>query len=151
MEEHAYIIQDKKHFRLDASTVSIFRVSGELGTTCSREVAVSVRTPPRAPRWTGRAVLGDRREEAGRERREIERANTIMTENVLIENLGITWTSMGLYSKGEEIGKRFQWTGDKKVRDLSPKCTLRQLLASADVTLQPPKLTAIEMRYKFPS
>ena len=54
-------------------------------TTCSREVAVSVRTPPKAPRWTGRAVLEDRREEAGRERREIERANTIMIEKDFLE------------------------------------------------------------------
>ena len=51
-----------------------------MGTTCSREVAVSVRTPPKVPRWTGKAVLTDRREEAGRERREIERVNTMMNE-----------------------------------------------------------------------
>lgn len=49
-----------------------------MGTTCSREVAVSVRTPPKAPRWTGRAFLEGRREKAGRANRVIERANTIM-------------------------------------------------------------------------
>ena len=52
-----------------------------LGTTCSRDVAVSVRTPPRAPRWTERAVLEKMREEAGRERREKERANTMLNVN----------------------------------------------------------------------
>ena len=52
-----------------------------LGTTCSRDVAVSVRTPPKAPRWTGRAVLEEMREEAGRERREKERANTMLNDN----------------------------------------------------------------------
>lgn len=62
--------------------VSNSRVSEGLGTTCNREVAVSVRTPPKAPRWTGRAVLEDKREEAGRERRETERVNTMMSEEV---------------------------------------------------------------------
>lgn len=46
--------------------------------TCKREVAVSVRSPPRDPREVGKAVLADRREEAGRDKREIERANTIV-------------------------------------------------------------------------
>jgi len=46
--------------------------------TCRREVAVSVRTPPKAPRWAESAVLADNNEEAGRERREMERANTIL-------------------------------------------------------------------------
>ena len=52
-----------------------------LGTTCSRDVAVSVRTPPKAPRWTERALLEEMREEAGRERREKERANTMLNVN----------------------------------------------------------------------
>lgn len=82
LEEHAYIIQDQEYFGLNSSTVSTSRVSGGLGTTCSREVAVSVRTPAKAPRWTGRAVLEDRREEAGRERRETDRANTMMNESI---------------------------------------------------------------------
>lgn len=75
---NAYVVQDKEYFRLGWSTVSFFRASERVGTTCSREVAVSVRTPPQAPRWAGRAVLEDRKEEAGRERRETERANTMM-------------------------------------------------------------------------
>lgn len=84
--EYAYIVQDKEYFRLCLSTISIAQVSEGLGTTCRREVAVSVRTPPNAPRWTGRAVLADRREEAGREKREIERANTMMnTKNPMYE------------------------------------------------------------------
>ena len=85
MEVYTYIVQDEEYFGLDSSTVSSFRVSEGLGTTCSWEAAVSVRTPPKAPRWTGRAVLEDRREEAGREKREIERANTMMIENALME------------------------------------------------------------------
>lgn len=47
--------------------------------TCRRGVAVSVRTPPRAPRWADRAVLAEKSEEAGRDRRETERANTIVS------------------------------------------------------------------------
>lgn len=47
--------------------------------TCKREVAVSVRSPPRDPREAGKAVLADRSEEVGRDKREIERANTIVT------------------------------------------------------------------------
>ena len=72
LEKYAYIVQDEEYFGLGSSTVSISRVSEGLETTCSREVAVSVRTPPKAPRWTGRAVLEDSREKAGRERRETE-------------------------------------------------------------------------------
>ena len=53
-------------------------MSEGLGTTCSREVAVSVRTPPKTPRWTGSALLEDRREEAGRASRGIDRAITMM-------------------------------------------------------------------------
>ena len=52
-----------------------------LGTTCSRDVAVSVRTPPKLPRWAERAFLEEMREEAGRERREKERANTMLNDN----------------------------------------------------------------------
>ena len=44
-------------------------------------MAVSVRTPPKAPRWTERAVLEEMREEAGRERREKARANTMLNVN----------------------------------------------------------------------
>ena len=58
-----------------------------LGTTCSRDVAVSVRTPQKAPRWTGRALLEDRREDAGRASRGIERESTIVTEDDLIESV----------------------------------------------------------------
>ena len=47
-------------------------------TTCNLEVAVSVRTPPQGPRWAGRAVLVDSNEDAGRDRRVNERANTIL-------------------------------------------------------------------------
>ena len=83
LDRYAYVVQDKQYFGLNSCTVSIFRVSEGLGTTCSREVAVSVRTPPKAPRWTGRAVLEDKREEAGRERRETERVNTMMDENAI--------------------------------------------------------------------
>lgn len=78
LEEDTYIIQYKEYFGLESSAVSTSRVCEGLETTCSRGVAVSVRTPPKAPRWTGRAVFEDRREEAGRERRERERANTMM-------------------------------------------------------------------------
>lgn len=53
--------------------------------TCKREVAVSVRSPPRDPREAGKAVLADRSDEAGRDRREIERANTIVT-NYEVDN-----------------------------------------------------------------
>ena len=44
-------------------------------------MAVSVRTPPKLPRWTERAFLEEMREEAGRERREKERANTMLNDN----------------------------------------------------------------------
>ena len=91
-----YIVQYKKNFGLDASIVSIARMCEGLGTTCSREVAVSVRTPPKAPRRTGRAVLGDRSEEAGRTSRGIERVNTMMSPNDLIGRfLRSYWISMG--------------------------------------------------------
>ena len=73
-----YIVQHKEYLGLNPGTVSIVRVSEGLGTTCSREVAVSVRTPPMTPRWTGSALLEDRREEAGRASRGIDRANTIV-------------------------------------------------------------------------
>ncbi len=67
----------------------------ELGTTCSREVAVSVRTPPKTRRWTGRAVLEGRSEEAGRASRGIERANTMTTPIDLYEGFwgigGLQW------------------------------------------------------------
>ena len=67
----------------------------ELGTTCSREVAVSVRTPPKTRRWTGRAVFEDRSEEAGRASRGIERANTMTTPIDLNEDFwkigGLQW------------------------------------------------------------
>ena len=63
--------------------------------TCSLEVAVSVRTPPRAPRRTGRAVLVDNNEDAGRDRRMQERVNTIVIQlngqerlNLLVESRG---------------------------------------------------------------
>lgn len=49
--------------------ISMFRVVSGVKTTCSREVAVSVLTPPKAPRETGRAVLADKSEAAGRARR----------------------------------------------------------------------------------
>ena len=50
-------------------------------------MAVSVRTPPKAPRWTGSAFLEDRREEAGRASRGIDRANTMMSQNEISEVL----------------------------------------------------------------
>ena len=85
LDENTYIVQDKEYLGLNPNQVSTFRMSEGLATTCNGEVAVSVRTPPKAPRWTGRAILEDIREEAGREMRETERANTIMIENYLIE------------------------------------------------------------------
>lgn len=78
-------------------------MSEELGTTCSRDVAVSVRTPPKAPRWTGRAVLENRREEAGRERREIERTNTIMIDNDLIADFDRLLDFNWFLLKGKEV------------------------------------------------
>ena len=91
----AYIVQYKEYFGLDTSNVSIARMSKGLGTTCSREVAVSVRTPPKGPRRTGRAVLWDRSEEAGRTSRGIERVNTMMGPNDTIESFeevfGLQW------------------------------------------------------------
>ena len=74
-----------------------------LETTCSREVAVSVRTPPKAPRRTGRAVLGDRSEEAGRTSRGIERENTMMSPIDMIESFSRSdRTSMGILEEEEE-------------------------------------------------
>ena len=78
LEVCAYIVQHKEYFGLNLSTVSSFRASEGLGTTCNRDVAVSVRTPLKAPRRAGKALLEDRREEAGRASRGIDRANTIM-------------------------------------------------------------------------
>ena len=81
LEGWPYIVQHKEYLGLDPSTVSSVRVSEGLGTTCSREVAVSVRTPPKAPRWTESAFLEDRSEETGRASRGIDRTNTIMNHN----------------------------------------------------------------------
>ena len=81
LEGCSYIVQHKEYLGLDPSTVSSVGVSEGLGTTCSREVAVSVRTPPKAPRWTEIAFLEDRREETGRASRGIDRANTMMNQN----------------------------------------------------------------------
>lgn len=53
-------------------------------TTCRDEVAVSVRTPPQHPRAANEgpaaAALAESTDAAGRDRREIERANTIMND-----------------------------------------------------------------------
>ena len=53
---------------------------GNARRTCRREVAVSVRTPPRELRWASGVARAERRVEAGREKREIERANTIVND-----------------------------------------------------------------------
>lgn len=81
----AHIVQDKQDFGLWVSYVSTAPMDWRLRPTCKREVAVSVRTPPRAPRWAGRAVLAAKSEDAGRERREMERANTIMNYKTIVE------------------------------------------------------------------
>ena len=56
-------------------------VLNEREGTCSREVAVSVRTPPKHDRLAnGTAVLAENSDAAGLDRRGIERANTMLNE-----------------------------------------------------------------------
>ncbi len=60
---------------------------GDERRTCRREVAVSVRTPPRELRWASGVARAEKRVEAGREKREMERANTIWNDLDLNEYL----------------------------------------------------------------
>ena len=85
-------------------------------------MAVSVRTPPKAPRWTERAGLEEMKEEAGRERREKERANTMLNVN--------EWNEV--FQLSVEFELALQWVRQCKEADLpgGDKCGIEEFFLS---------------------
>lgn len=77
--ESTHIVENQQNFPLSSySCQSRAEGMGNAQRTCRREVAVSVRSRPRELRWASGVARAQRRVEAGREKREIERANTML-------------------------------------------------------------------------